>query len=404
MAGNIKRDNWAGGAHNRNSADRLPETFYRHAVNLDPVGGGKLQLRAGYSKVYPGTKVRGALDFGDNILLADGPNLVEFNTRTNSSRVLRAIAAAGDFAGCVYNNELFFCTANESLRYDGNTVRAWGVPTMPAQPAVVVSGGGAIGAGTFAFAATFIDQYGLEGGTGPSQAFLSHGEQKAVFTLPDPPAGGKVRLYMGRADSATLYLQHEASAGGDFPITALRDDTATCETQFHTAPPQGHLIAALKGSLLIAVDGVLWNTVPLRPHLVRRAHGFVQYPRRISVLAALDDGAFVVADKTYFLSGVGADKQQPAIHDASAVAGSQADLPGKRVAWMTQYGPVIGSAGGTLEFLTEAHYAPDTASQGRSAVVEHNGNQLLVTTQRGIPARNGLGMGDFVSGMEIIAP
>jgi len=400
----IKLDNFAGGAHNCNTADRLPEGFFRHAVNLDPVGGGKLQLRAGYSKALDGTAVRGALALGDKVLLADGADLVEFDTRTNSSRVLRSIAGAGDFAGAVHNGELYFCTANESLRYDGSQVRRWGVPTMPAQPAAVVAAGGAIIAGTFAFAATFVDESGLEGGTGASQAFVSTGGQRVTFTLPAPPAGGRVRLYIGRADSTTLYLQHEQAAAGAVTISGLRDDTATLEAQFCTEPPQGHLVASYRGQLLIAAGSTVWVTQPLQPHLVRRATGFFQYPEPVTVLAPTPGGVFVVADKHYFLSGAGSEIQQRAIDVARAVAGSQAALPGERAAWMTEYGPVVGNADGSLQFLTREHYAPDIASHGRSTVLERAGNQLLITTQRGIPRKSGLAMGDFVSGLEVTYP
>lgn len=400
---NIKRDNFGGGAHNRNTADRLPESFYRRAVNLDPVGGGKLQLRSGYEQVLSASTVRGALSLGDAVLLADGADLKEFSVATGSARTLRQIAGAGDFAGCVFNDTLHFCTANESLRYRQGAVSPWGVPTITAQPNVTLSAGGAIAAGTYAYAITHVDADGLEGGTGASQVFVSAGEQRAAFDLPAPLPGGRVRLYVGHINSTFLYLQHEQAAAGTAVIAVLHDGSATLETQFHTEPPQGHLVAAHKGWILIAVDNVIWSTVPLRPHLVRRSHGFFQFPKRITVMAPVEGGVFVVADQTYFLSPEGESLQQRAIDSAIAVAGSQVELPGKRVSWMTQYGPVIGGPDGSLQFITKDHYAPDITDFGRSALLERNGNQLLITTQRGIPQGNSLAASDYYDG-EVTPP
>jgi hypothetical protein len=122
------------------------------------------------------------------------------------------------------------------------------------------------------------------------------------------------------------------------------------------------------------------------------------------VLAPVEGGVFVVADRTYFVTGAGGELQQRVFDESAAVAGSQAELPGGRWAWMTEYGPVIGNTDGSLQFLTREHYIPDIASEGRSALLGRNGNQLLITTQRGLPARAGLGMGDFVTDMEIVYP
>lgn len=164
MADPIRRDNFSGGANNRVRANALPPGFFREAVNLDPLQDGQLALRAGYEKVYTGVAVRGALALGSNVLMADGTSLIEFNQTTNTSRVLRTIAGAGPFVGAVFNHELFFCTGNESLRYDGAAVRTWGVPVpaLPATPTVVA--GGSLLAGVYKFVATFIDAAGDEGG------------------------------------------------------------------------------------------------------------------------------------------------------------------------------------------------------------------------------------------------
>ena len=82
---------WSAGANNLASKDRLPKNAVRHAVNVDPLPGGTFASRAGYEPIYAGTNVRGVLALGDKLLIADGADLVEFNTQTDTSRVIRAI-------------------------------------------------------------------------------------------------------------------------------------------------------------------------------------------------------------------------------------------------------------------------------------------------------------------------
>ncbi len=398
-----KFNDFSGGGNNLASADRLPEEFYRESINLDPVNGGKLSLRAGYGLVAAGTAIRGALSLRGRILLADGAMLREFDTRTNTLRDLSAIAASGFLAGCEHNGELFFCTANEALRYDGTSVRRWGVPTVNAQPPATTLAGGSLKAGAYAYAATFTDASGVEGGTAHSGVITAQDGQALSFALPAPPTGGQTHLYLGYHNSTTLYRQGYVSAAGALVVHHHRDNTRTLDTQFMDEPPVGDIIESHRGVILIAVGNTLHMTAPLKPHIRQPLRGFFQFPAPITMVKSVQSGVFVSADRTYFLAGLESEPQQSMIHDSPAIKGSAFTLPDKRVTWMSAYGQVIGAPDGSLQFITDGHYAPMLASQAGGGYLEHNGNKLALTTMRGLPQHSRLAAGDYYDA-EIIYP
>jgi hypothetical protein len=164
MSKSVVVADWRGGVDNLAPADRVPETFVRAAVNVDPTPGGALHLRTGYEMALSCSSARGVLALGHKLLVADGAALVEFDTRTGASRTLRSIAGAGQFIGDVFNDKLYFFTANEALVYDGDTVQTWGVPDVLRQPLPTVGDGGALPAGVYKVAVTFSNADGIEGG------------------------------------------------------------------------------------------------------------------------------------------------------------------------------------------------------------------------------------------------
>lgn len=400
-----KRD-FSKGSNNRAHASALPPGFTRESLNFDHPPGGQLALRAGYEEAYAGTAVHGVLALGHRLLIADGAALIELDTNTNSTRALRAIPAVGGLAGAVLNGELFFCTADEALRYDGSTVREWGVPVPPpiAQPTVAATG--ALLRGAYQYTATFINAQGEEGGAVYADLFTVGTEgSAATFTLPEPPAGGRVRLYLSTVDGTTMYAAGERTTAGTLHVTAAPGDDAPLGTEFAKPPPVGTLVTAYNGVLLVAAGSTVWVTSPLQPHLTYPSRAFFEYPAPVSVLQAVAAGVYVGADTVYWLTG--ADTIQPTqvpIQGAIApVPGTGASTRDGRAAWMTQYGPVLGDAAGRVEFLTRDNYVPTVASRGASGAVEHNGASMVVTTMRGIPQKNSLQAGDFFDA-EIIYP
>lgn len=69
---------------------------------------------------------------------------------------------------------------------------------------------------------------------------------------------------------------------------------------------------------------------------------------------------------------------------------------------MTRYGQAI-TDGNSAKLVNRETFAPVDAASGASGVLDHNGNQLVVTTLRGNDRPNPLAASDFFIG-EILNP
>jgi hypothetical protein len=393
---------WSKGSNNLAPKDRLPVGFVRHAVNLDPLPGGRLALRAGYEQIYVGTAVRGVLSLGRNLLVADGTSLVEVNSDTGASRVLRTIAGAGSFSGDVFNEVLYFSTANECLEYDGTNVRTWGVADVLNQPALAATAAGGLIAGYYQVAMTYTDADGREGGTDRPVVIAAADGKALTVTVASIPAGHTANIYAGSVNGETLYLQGVLDTAGTFNIGVIDDSTARCNTVLMRAPTPGQIVVAHNGQIAVATNGVVALTVPMRPHLVDRVRGFVQYGADVGAMVSAG-ALFVSADKCYALTNVGTDGiTQEAVLEFPAYSGTAVQLPDGRGAWMTRYGQAI-TEGNTARLVNRENFAPVDAASGASGVLDHNGNQLVVTTLQGKDRPNPLAASDFFIG-EILNP
>jgi hypothetical protein len=379
----IRRDNWTAGANNIAPRDRLPEASARELVNLDPLPGGRLALRAGYQKRLTTNAARGLLALGRKVLLADGTDLIEFDTNTNSSRVIRTIAGAGQLVGAVLNDRLYFCTANEALEYDGEEVRPWGVPDVIQQPVVSSAAGGTLLEGDYQVAMTLTDQWGREGGTGSPVVISVPAFGSLTVQVPSLPSGCTANLYASAVNGQTLYLQRRVTAEGSVEIGAVDDSTQRCETVRAWAPPVGHRVCAHNGVLAIAVGNTVQITRPLRPHLIDRARSFFQFPRLVGDVLSAAGALFVSSDRMYAVRSVEtAEVTQGVVHEYPAIPGTAILLPDGRGAWMTQYGQAIAGADG-VQLVTRERYLPAEAASGAAGVLDHNGTQLILSVLHG---------------------
>jgi hypothetical protein len=403
----IIRGPWPGGINNRVSEKGMPTGTLRDAINFDSGPDGILSLRAGYSQSSAALASRGALSIGSQILFADGENLRCFDADTNSTTDLAAIAGSGRFAGAVLNEELFFCTENACMRYKAGVLRSWGVPTATQQPVPSIGTGGLI-AGQYKCAVTFLNAMGEEGGTTQPVLMTVGGGASMTFALPDPPVGMTVRLYVGPASSSELYLQFEGT--GSYTCALVDVTTARLETAFMREPVPGDFICQHNGVLLIADGNTLWMTDPLRPHLRDQANRFFQYAAPIDGVESIDLGVLVLADETYRLIGVETvEVAQMSILGYGGVRGTlckfdgPSQQPGEIAAWMTQYGVARTDGQGGVVLVSATNFLPELSSHGSSGLVEHNGNQLLVTTLYRAPSSNPLRSADYFEA-EILTP
>lgn len=390
MTGFRKVQNWGKGSNNVDNPERLPEGFARSIVNMDTVPGGRLTLREGLTLVYQDT-ARAILSLGKKLLIADGEDLVEFDTGAGTTRVIRQIAGDGPMCGDVLNDTLYFCTTNEALEYNGSVVRRWGV--QDATNLLVcapVSGG--LQPGYYKVAVTFTDEYGREGGT--AAPLIYYAETGFTVDIPQPPAGHQANLYVGSVNGAALYLQQTVSSAQTFTVNVVRDDTQALGTFNLYAPTPSSIVRAHNGVLAMARGGVLEITKSMRPHLVDRVRGFFQYPAEIGEVISAG-GLFVSADKQYVL--LSAETQavtQRELLDYPAIAGTGVKLPSGAGSWSSIRGQIV-LEGDEATLLTERYFVPAPASAGAAGVIDSNGSPRVIVTTNEQQGPNQLAAADF---------
>lgn len=383
------RDNWASGSNNIAKPERLPENSVVKAVNMDPTNGGKFELRTGFVKVNDCAAGRAVFPLGTAILFVDGGDLKVFDARTNQGHVVGSVNPNGEVAGCEHNNQLYLSTPTESLRFDGNTVRKWGVPS-PVYTINLVDGH--LPTGTYKVAVTAYGEQGEE--SGADAVAVSVPEGKAIQISCNDPRSCTV--YCSSVNGSTLYAQGLVSLN-TFIITSTVDNTQRFTTDEMTPMPPCSLLVSHHAVIVGAYNNIIVMTEPMWPHLTNPITRFIQLPRDITMLASVDTGVFVATDEeTYWLTDVETDEPSSVRKtNFGAVRGTAVKLPDGRAAWFTRYGQAIGDASGNIELPNRVNYAPDIATDGAAGVLEHNGNQLVVTTLKGQTTTNSLGAGDF---------
>ena len=398
----VRHENWSLGSNNVAGRAQLPVDrgvrSVREAVNVDIMNGGEFRGRIGYEQVVSVASPRGLVGLGTVLFYADGTALKKHDLNTRTTTTAATIPGYGELAGAVHAGELFMCVAGTMLRYDGTDLRTWGVPTVYTQPPCTVTatpGLNRVAAGDYEYAVTVVNAWGEESGTMRSGTLTLSDSSTLQFTgLPTPPTDGSVRLYVSTLSGTTKYLQAETTAA-TVSLSNLTTDGMVLETQFMREPPAGTIIASYHGVLLIADGQTLWVTQPMRPHLIDMSAGWFQYPTAITNVLPVEDGVYVTADKTYFLTGIELDTpEQRTLQDFGAVARSGVQF-GDKVAWMTEYGQAIGQRGGQMELPNRNFYAPLLATKAAAGIVRTNGLETIVTALREPPERNSLAAADF---------
>lgn len=378
------------GSNNIAKAERLPEGAVVEAINVDFTAGGKAELRAGFELIREEADTRAVFEMGgDALALIVDDQLIKVTPAGEAS--LGAVAG-GPVAAVWHAGELFLNTVNDSVRI-GESRRSWAVPA-PAFDVGVEAG--SMRPGIYKVAVTAVDA-GVESGCQP--AIISVGEGEAIRVTVDDDRD--CRLYCSQPNGLTLYHQGIAYSTNKIPANIL-DDTARLETAgLYSLPFCSTLIS--HQALIVGAQGkFLYHTHPMWPHLRNPEADYIPFPAPISLIASVEGGVFVCADKTYFITGLGGpDMTSRTVLEFGGIGGTELTLPDGSVAWFSRYGQVIGRAGGSVELPNRQSYAPMTAPRGAAGLLEHNGNQMVVTTMQGGVSGSGLRSADHID-LEVI--
>lgn len=404
------------GMNNIEELDRLGTSFVRAAVNMDFSPLGRARRRRGRKSVYSGGGIRSLwTDGADLALFAEGnalKRLRKIGGAVSTSTIFSGLSGVNRIAYCPLLGDVFFSDGVINRRLAGDTVRDWGV-AAPVRGADVVLGAGAMSKGVYRVLLTHVSASGEESGESPmGQAAVAVNDSGLAITISVPPvsipAVAQVRIYCTAANGTEfLYVGQVAAGVTSFALSQDPKGGRTLQTEHLSPMPPGSKIVYHRGRLFVADGPTLWYSEPMRYSLTRLSN-FFSFPADIQMLGANESALFVVADKSYSLSG--ATPEQFVQDVQLPYSGPDCDpvrVPGsiigeftkdEAVVWMSHRGLCAGLPSGQIVNLTEKRVAVPEYDRAALMYQERAGIRQVVSSSPAKGTSAGLAVGDQASG------
>lgn len=374
---------WEAGMDNRQPDIALVADELRDAVNVDILNGGKLRRRCGISQILADPGAHSLYSDGERLYWATANALKTATASFIPTTALTDVRLAAKLSFTSVNNVTYF--SNEAI--NGALARGvyspWGIAPPSSAP---VCTGAPSGSWYFQVTCTFVLATGEESGA-PAGAAVSTSDAYtiAMTSIPQPTDARvtHVRIYVTGVDGDVFFHHMDLPVGvTSYTIRGPFGDGQALRSQFHVPPPAGQLLEQYYNTIFIAVDNLLWYTVPFVFNRVDSLRNVIPFPERITMVKAVNDGLYVSADETYFISNPGTPAMalNPVL-PYKAIEGMAMSVPNANdVIWMSQRGIVYGSSGGKVQNLTEDRIAVETIDSGCMGVIEHAGDRRFVAS------------------------
>jgi len=361
----------------------LPEGSLRRALNVDLDDGGKVYRRPGRTLTLAATAPHSLWSDGEAVYYVSGTELLRGVSLSSPPTVIATVSADLPVSFCKVNEVPYWSNGVESGRILSGVSEPWSVPTPPWQPAATAVSTGGMPAGRYQVAITFARR-GEEGGAiQPTILSVPAGGGIDLSAIPQNPAADSVRVYLSTPDGDQLYFHSYIPAATTTASLVHKNLGKPLATLFLDEMPAGRIVRHKHGRLWVANSNILACSEALRYGLTNPGKHFFLFPADITVLEPVDDGAYVVADKTYFLGGTSPEAMtQRVVLDATGVFGTGMTLAAHRTGlqatgelayWVGSIGPVLGLPGGQVMGLTKDRAYDVLAESGASLYRERAG-------------------------------
>lgn len=365
------------------STDEDPRAAVRNAVNVNFTNAGKVKRRSGSTKKCDGLNMKYGFSCSDGMFVVEGSALKMINADWTKTVVYNGVFGTS-FTHFEFNGNTFFSDSLIGLKITNGVAQRWGMAN-PVAP-VVYTQAGILGAGTYLCCITFYDAFGNESGASEIVSVDVDANSSIVFANLPTSADSQVigiRMYMTTANGNVFYQCGDVAIGTlSYSVVIAHDGGKLLETLFMTRPPAGQIIREHNGRLLIANGSYLYVTEPYSTDLVSQLSKSVfQFSDDITVVEPVDDGVWIVADKTYFFAGTGPeDFKQLTKLNYGATLGTGQKLENGMVCWFSIRGLIMAGNGGDIKNIQEATVAPDYSNSGTALIRKEDGMNQFITS------------------------
>ncbi len=396
---------WKKGIVNSKRADALAADELLDALNVDIGDDGSARIRSGKSQTQAVEAAHSLVSAGPKTLICQGGSVgVITSMWPFETTNLRSGLSAARISYAERGGEIWWSNGTESGRCNAdNSDHPWTVPA-PSNITTVYAGVGTLPPGTYRIAITHTSADGEESHASDIYSYDLASTGSIVVTLPAATAGADdFHVYCTVADGKVLQLYSIVStATGSVTITAAPTGNELGRRAFLRPLPAGDAICFHGGRLLSLSGEFLYYSDPYDYGLYDPATNVVTLGAAGSILASVESGVFVAADRTWFYAGADIAIADPIEKLAfGAASGTVFDHPTTTspvVGWYSDEGIVIGAADGsvTLPQRDKGFIAP-VATSGAAWVRQRNGLAHVVISLDGAASYNKQVSTDFTA-------
>lgn len=370
--------------------------FLRAAANVDISDALTVKRRQGTTRAIAGARCHSLwTDYKTgSSFYVDAGNLYQIRASTGGEPE-RFVAAAN-----VGDRPLSFAGIDEEIVFsDGGSLRTivagWGVarqfgidpPNVIPTLLPLGEGSGSLDAGSYAVGIAYRNEWNEY--SGMADAVFETVEAKGALVVAGLPLvwpAGVVELVIYAAPSAagTLFKATSVSAPtASVTLTTIPSRGQTANTMGFISLPAGNILRYWGSRMYSAAGDTLWFSRPFSPALCNPGRDYIQLLAPITVMEPCDNGMFIVADRTYWLSD---DPEKATLVTVSPLKGLAYssgifDVDNKpRCYWMTDHGLVVGSPDGSIELVQDEHVFMQGGQVGASLFREADGARQIISS------------------------
>jgi hypothetical protein len=396
----LELGSWTDGVVNARPGKDISKTSLQDAVNVDLSELGSAQRRKGSTRVIPGVDCHSLGSDADSMYFVDGSDLKKASKNGSFAvSVLRGgMTPDAPLWWAESQGQSWFSNGTESGRISGGELLAFSVEAPAGQPSVeALPTGGNLPAGFYGVGVCFVTASGEESGS-PARTTAEVPRLRNAEGM-DLPASGRlvlsdipqplsddieyIRIYVTDANGTVLYKYADMPVGTEMSVLSRSKTKGMPMTNevMDEFPACSHL-HAWRGYMLGARGKLLYHSEPQRFGLCQLDANYMMFSAPITMIAPVDDGFYVVSDRTYFISGGTPAEwsKREVLPYGGAAEGTYVKSSTKNECYWWMNGEISARSGGQIKNETIDKIAPRKFSKGAAMLRREDGIEQIVNT------------------------